>query len=101
MIRFILKWLGYAFIAFGIVSVLSDIATHLFTLSQVTEEQQSAHFHDINAILAQLRKFSDYLIYIGLGAVTVGIYELLIKADMVNVTPMKAKKDLGNWPPSV
>ena len=51
MIRFILKWLGYAFIAFG--------------------------------------------------AVMVGIYEILIKAVMQNVTQMKAKKDLGNWPPSV
>jgi|TARA_B110000305_G_C18875826_1_gene375229 hypothetical protein len=51
MIRFILKWLGYAFIAFG--------------------------------------------------AIMVGVYEILVKADKQNVTPMKAKKDLGNWPPSV
>lgn len=96
MIRVILKWLGYAFIAFGFVSILSDIATHLYTLSQVTEEQRSAHFHDINAVLAQLRIFSDYFIYIGLGAVMVGVYETLIKADMQNVTLMTAKKDLGN-----
>ena len=34
-------------------------------------------------------------------AVMVGIYEILIKAGMQNVTQMKAKKDLGNWPPSV
>ena len=38
---------------------------------------------------------------VAFGAVMVGIHELLIKADMQNVTPMKAKKDLGNWPPSV
>ena len=35
------------------------------------------------------------------GAVMVGIFEILIKAGMQNVTQMKATKDLGNWPPSV
>jgi hypothetical protein len=38
---------------------------------------------------------------VAFGAVMVGIYEMLIKADMQNVTQMKAKNDLGNWPLSV
>ena len=38
---------------------------------------------------------------VAFGAVMVGIYEILINVEMQNVMKMKAKKDLGNWPPSV
>ena len=38
---------------------------------------------------------------VAFGAAMVGIYEILIDVEMQNVMKMKAKKDLGNWPPSL
>ena len=46
-------------------------------------------------------KLGNGFVNLALGAIMVGVYQLLIKADRQNVTQMKAKKDLGNWPPSV
>lgn len=94
MIRFILKWLGYGFIAFGAL----QIAFELFSYSQAYQAlQQDA----LELFTERLDDMGVGLANVACGAIMVGIYELLIKADMQNVTPMKAKKDLGNWPPSV
>ena len=94
MILFLLKWLGYAFIAFGAFQV----AFELFSYSQAYQAlQQDA----LELFTARLNDIGVGLANVAFGAVMVGIHELLIKADMQNVTPMKAKKDLGNWPPSV
>lgn len=94
MIRFILKWLGYAFLAFGACQVVFE----LFSYSQAYQAlQQDA----LELFTARLDDMGVGLANVACGAIMVGIHELLIKADMQNVTPMKAKKDLGNWPPSV
>lgn len=94
MIRFILKWLGYAFIVFGAFQVVFE----LFSYSQAYQAlQQDA----LELFTARLDDMGIGLANVACGAIMVGIHELLIKADMQNVTPMKAKKDLGNWPPSV
>ena len=94
MIRFILKWLGYAFLAFGAYQVVFE----LFSYSQAYQAlQQDA----LKLFTARLDDLGIGLANVACGAIMVGIHELLIKADMQNVTPMKAKKDLGNWPPSV
>jgi hypothetical protein len=52
-------------------------------------------------VTARLDDMGVGLANVAFRAAMVGVYELLVKADMQNVTPMKAKKDLGNWPPSV
>ena len=94
MIRFILKWLGYTFIAFGAFQVVFE----LFSYSQAYQAlQQDA----LKLFTARLNDIGVGLANVAFGAVMVGVYEILVKADMQNVTPMKAKKDLGNWPPSV
>ena len=94
MIRFIIKWLGYAFIVFGAFQVVFE----LYSYSQAYQAlQQDA----LELFTARLDDMGVGLSNVACGAIMVGVYELLIKVDMQNVTPMKAKKDLGNWPPSV
>ena len=94
MIRLILKWLGYAFIVFGTFQVVFE----LFSYSQA---YQALPQDALELCTARLDDRGVGLANVACGAIMVGIHELLIKADMQNVTPMKAKKDLGNWPPSV
>ena len=95
MIRFILKWLGYAFIAFGAVQVVLELF-YYFQAYQVLQQDPLTLF-----TAARLKGMGVGLANVAFGAIMVGVYEILVKADKQNVTPMKAKKDLGNWPPSV
>ena len=93
MIRFILEWLGYAFIAFGAFQVVFE----LFSYSQAYQAlQQDA----LKLFTARLKDMGVGLAIVAFGALMVGINEILIKADMQNVTQVKAKKGF-NWPPSV
>ena len=89
MIRFILKWLSYTFIAFGAFQVVFE----LFSYSQTHQAlQQDA----LKLFTARLNDKGVGLAYVAFGAVMVCIYEIRIKADMQNVTQMKNKKGLGN-----
>ena len=93
MIRFILEWLGYAFIAFGAFQVVFE----LFSYSQAYQAlQQDA----LKLFTARLKDMGVGLAIVAFGTLMVGINEILIKADIQNVTQVKAKKGLGNWPPS-
>ena len=94
MIRFILEWLGYAFIAFGAFQVVFE----LFSYSQA---YQALPQDALKLFTARLKDMGVGLAIVAFGALMVGINEILIKADMQNVTQVKAKKGLGNWPPSV
>ena len=94
LIRVILLWLGWAFIVIG----SAEIIYQLFTYSQMYQELQKDALKLLNLRLSDIR---DGLIHIALGAIMVGVHKLLMKGDMQNVTSIKAKKDLGNWPPSI
>ena len=94
MIRFILKWLGYAFIAFGAFQIVLELFSYSLAY-QVLQQDPLKLFN------AGLKGMGVGLANVAFGAIMVGVYEILVKADKQNVTPMKAKKDLGNWPPSV
>ena len=94
LIRFILLWLGWAFIIVGSAKVVYQ----LFIYSQMYQELQKDALKLFNSRLFGIR---DGIVHLALGAIMVGVYELLLKADMQNVTQLKPKKDLGNWAPSI
>ena len=94
MIRFILKWLAYTFIAFSAFQVVFE----LFSYSQTHQAlQQDA----LKLFTGRLNDMGVCLAKVAFGSAMVGIYEILINVEMQNVMKMKAKKDLGNWPPSL
>ena len=94
LIRFMLLWLGWAFIIVGSAEVIYQ----LFVYSQMYQELQK---DALKLLTLRLFGIRDGIVHLALGAIMVGVYELLLKADMQNVTQLKAKKDLGNWPPSI
>ena len=102
MIRVILSWLGWAFIAFGLLEIAYEIYVMLDmqtqTINSTEKARKEAYLYWQNT---RSEKLGNGFVNLAMGAIMVGVYQLLIKADRQNVTPMKAKKDLGNWPPSV
>ena len=102
MIRVILSWLGWAFIAFGLLEIAYEIYVMLSVTADTANSTEQARAEAWKYLQeARSEQLGNGLVNLALGAIMVGVYQLLIKADMQNVTPMKAKKDLGNWPPSV
>lgn len=101
MIRVILSWLGWVLIAFGLLEIAYELFVNISVMAEVSGGSEQARSDGLLFLNKRLDKFGDGIINLALGAIMVGIYQLLIKADRQNVTPMKAKKDLGNWPPSV
>ena len=101
MIRFILKWLGYTFIAFGLLEIAYELFINLRVIGEVSGGADQVRAEALKYLNGRLDRFGDGFVNLALGAIMVGVYQLLIKADRQNVTQMKAKKDLGNWPPSV
>ena len=102
MIRVILSWLGWAFIAVGLLEIAYEIYVMLSVNADIRGSTEQARMEAIAYLQkARSEKLGNGFVNLALGAIMVGIYQLLIKADRQNVTQMKAKKDLGNWPPSV
>ena len=102
MIRVILSWLGWAFIAFGSLEIAYEIYVMLSVTADTANSTEQARAEAWKYLQeARSEQLGNGLVNLALGAIMVGVYQLLIKADRQNVTPMKAKKDLGNWPPSV
>ena len=102
MIRVILSWLGWAFIAFGLLEIAYEIYVMLSVTAGTANSTEQARAEAWKYLQeARSEQLGNGLVNLALGAIMVGVYQLLIKADRQNVTPMKAKKDLGNWPPSV
>ena len=101
MIRIILSWLGWILIAFGLLEIGYELFVNLSVMAEISGSSEQARADGLVFLNKRLDKFGDGVTNLALGAIMVGIYQLLIKSDRQNVTPMKAKKDLGNWPPSV
>ena len=101
MIRVILSWLGWAFIAVGLLEIAYEIYVMVSVNADTRGSTDQTRMEALKYLNGRLGKFGDGFMNLALGAIMVGVYQLLIKADRQNVTPMKAKKDLGNWPPSV
>ena len=102
MIRVTLSWLGWAFIAFGSLEIAYEIYVMLSVTADTANSTDQARAESWKYLQeARSEQLGNGLVNLALGAIMVGVYQLLIKADRQNVTPMKAKKDLGNWPPSV
>ena len=101
MIRVILSWLGWVLIAFGLLEIAYELFVNISVMAEVSGGSEQAKADGLLFLNKRLDKFGDGIVNLALGAIMVGVYQLLIKADRQNVTQMKAKKDLGNWPPSV
>lgn len=110
MIRFILKWLGYAFIAVGAFQVVFQLLSYSLAYQALQQDALKLFTDGMDDIAVSFFNVAFGSITVGvgvglfnvaLGAIMIGVYEILVKAEIQNVTPMKVKKDLGNWPPSV
>ena len=101
MIRVILSWVGWVLMAFGLLEIAYELFINIKVMAEVSGSSEQARADGLLFLYKRLDKFGDGIVNLALGAIMVGIYQLLIKADRQNVTTMKAKKDLANWPPSV
>ena len=72
MIRVILSWLGWAFIAFGLLEIAYE--TFVLLQSEIAKD-------DVISSWPRSKFFGRGFSNIALGAIMVGVYQLLIKSD--------------------
>ena len=82
MIRVILSWLGWAFIAFGLL----EIAFEIFVMFNVqadtvnsTDEARKEAFTYLQYNRSD--KLGNGFVNLAMGAIMVGVYQLLMKSD--------------------
>lgn len=76
MIRVILSWLGWAFIVVGVFNLIDGFGNMFMTVTKET----SASIPQLQFGLYQT-DFNYGFYQVALGAIMVGIYQLLIKSD--------------------
>ena len=81
MIRFILKWLGYAFIAFGLLEIAYELFINLRVMGEVSGGAEQVRAEALKYLNGRLDKLGDGFVNLALGAIMVGVYQLLIKSD--------------------
>lgn len=82
MIRVILSWLGWAFIAFGLLEIAFEIYVMLSvqadTVNSTDEARKEAFTYLHNT---RSEKLGNGFVNLAFGAIMIGVYQLLIKSD--------------------
>ena len=110
MVKFGLTWLGGILALYGFADIIYETITLLWFYGDLPIEARSEFFSMLmsdDAIEYRSDLLSDYergIYNLAIGLIMLGIKRLLDAAEdnaQSNVSKMTAKKDLGNWPPSV
>ena len=110
MIKFGLTWLGGILALYGFAEIIYESVVLLSYYGDLPIEQRSEFMSwlqsaEASAYTADLK--SDYargVSNLSFGLIMLGLKRLIDAVEdrnNQNVTQMTAKKDLGNWPPSV
>ena len=110
MVKFGLTWLGGILALYGFAEIIYESVLLFSFYGELPIEQRSEFMGwlqsaEASAYTADLK--SDYargIFNLSFGLIMLGLKRLIDAAEdrnNVNVTQMSAKKDLGNWPPSV
>lgn len=110
MVKFGLTWLGGIFALYGLADIIYETFVLVSWYGDTTFEQRNEFYEwletdDATAFTTDLK--GDYvrgISNLSYGLIMLGLKQLINAAEErnnANVTQMTAKKDLGNWPPSV
>ena len=110
MVKFGLTWLGGILALYGLAEIIYESVVLLWYYGDLPIEQRSEFMGwlrsaEASAYTADLK--SDYargISNLSFGLIMLGLKRLIDAVEdrnNANVTQMTAKKDLGNWPPSV
>ena len=110
MVKFGLTWLGGILALYGFAEIIYGTVALLWFYGDLPIEARSEFFSMLMSDEATEYRFdllSDYergIYNLAIGLIMLGIKRLLDATEensQSNVSKMTAKKDLGNWPPSV
>lgn len=109
MVKFGLKWLGGVLAIYGLIDIVYELIIFLGYYGNLSVDQRGEFLDwlgtdDATAFTTDLKgDFARGIYNLALGLIMLGVKRLIDAAENSgsNITQMKAKKDLGNWPPSV
>ena len=81
MIRVILSWVGWLLIAFGLLEIAYELFINIKVMAEVSGGSEQARADGLLFLNKRLDKFGAGIVNLALGAIMVGVYQLLIKSD--------------------
>ena len=81
MIRVILSWIGWVLIAFGMLEIAYELFINVKVMAEVSGGSGQTRADSLLFLNNRLDKFGDGIVNLALGAIMVGVYQLLTKSD--------------------